>query len=179
MAAGITFQEEIMTAGGNLTLGQAREMLGVIMALWNCGASARFVLALARNRQRLGPEVAAWEETRTPAAEFLEFDRERVRLCEEMCVRDGNGNCRMLQGDGGQRQYFIDPAQQGRFDKGLARLRGQYHEVLEARERQLQEAEALLIAACPVVLDQVGLEHFPDGLTPAQMSALGPMLVED
>ncbi len=162
----------------SFTLGQAKEMLAVIEALRMVGVSARFALALARNRQRLQPEVAAWEEARAPLPDYLPYDQERVDLCKEMCVRDVEGRCRMVWSDTVQ-QYLINPAKQPEFDKRLARLRKKHQKALEAREAQLQEAEALLAGICQVELDRVSLEHFPDGLTPAQMEILLPILAEE
>ncbi len=137
-----------------LPRGQIVTLSRACASLAQVRGSARWAYALARTGQHLRPEVDAVTEA------IKAFDAQRVALCAEYAAKDEAGEPIVTDG-----QYQItDPAA---FDLALAKL------------REAEGIDGLLDDQVEVTLHGLRASDIPDNVTPAEISALLPMLVDE
>ncbi len=127
--------------------------------------------ALARTRRFIKDEVEALQEAIKPSADFLEYDRKRLELCERLAKKDDKGNP-VISGT----QYVFDNPQE--FQEELTKLNEEYQEVLTKRDEQIAAFNKALLepAGCQVFM--VKASKMPDSLAPFADGLL-PMIIDD
>lgn len=152
-----------------------RDLFGLRAGLQAVGnlRGAKFVYAAAKNSRMIDNEIKALQKASQPDAAFMEFDKQRHKLCQEYALTGGDGKAKVNGGN-----YAIDPARQEEFDDKLADLREEHGTAIAAREKQQEEFEALLDEECELELHKVAQEHLPEDITAAQLTGILDM-VED
>lgn len=152
-----------------------RELFGIMAGLQSVGGlrGVRFVYAAAKNSRLVSEEITALQEANKPDEGFMAFDTARVALCVEHAEKDEAGKPK-VNGAG----YSIAADRQALFNASLATLREAHAEALECRKEQLKEFEALLDEDTAVKLHQVAVEHLPEDITGAQLTAILDMIAD-
>jgi len=154
-------KNEILTLFRNLnTLGQLQ--------------GVRFAYAVSRNLAVLKPEIEALEKASFPTPEFLEMDKERIKLVEEYAEKDEKGNPKKKGNE-----YVIPEDKQGDFKNAFEVFKLEHKELFDAREKQIDEYNALLQTESEVKLHKVSLADVPQKITVQQMNSISSFVSDD
>ncbi len=148
-----------------------------ILNLWNNlqklgGLSGvKFAYAVSKNLSILKPEIEALEKAQERSEEFKKFDDLRIALAEKHAKKDKDNKPVIVGND-----YQIEdrPA----FDKELEKLKQEYKNVVDAREKQMAEVTELLKTESSVKLYKMFLADVPESITVEQMFSIKD-IVED
>ncbi len=113
--------------------------------------------AMARTKRFIKDEVEAMQEAIKPSADYLEYDRKRVELCERLSKKDDNGKSIVLGGG-----YVFDNPQE--FQIELAKLDKKHREVLNKREEQIAAFNKAMLESAESKVFMVKASKMPDSL---------------
>ncbi len=150
-----------------------RELLRLHAGLVAVGplTGVRFPYAVVKSMRALSKEVEALKAAAKRSDAFLEFEQARWQLCEEHAKRDADGPV-MVDGN----YQFADPK---RFQRAFKKLTMKHTDAWVAREKQMEEYEALLDEEAEVTLHQVDVDDLPDDITSAQLNAIFEIVSEN
>ena len=133
----------------------------------------KFAYAISRNLAILKPEIEALEKASSPTPEFLEMDKERIKLVEEHAEKDEKGKPKKKGNE-----YVIPEDKKGDFENAFEVFKIEHKELFDAREKQIEEYNALLQTESTIVLHKVNLADVPQNITVQQMHSISSF-VED
>lgn len=154
------------------------EMISLYRGLHAVGnlSGPRFVYVVARNRDYLQKEVDAIQKSLEPYENFQEFEEKRVELAKKHAKEDEEGNPVVI-GKGNQSKFDIED--QEAFDKELEKLKEEYQEAIDEREKQQEEFNDSMEDEIELLLLELKQEDLPEEITANQLSALIPILKTD
>jgi len=140
-----------------------------------------FSYAVAKNLRRLGEDVESMQKASELSKEFNEYETARIELAKEHAKKDADGKpvTEDEKDDNGKvisTTYVI--ANQKAFDKELEALRATHKEALDARQKQIDEFNALLNEESDVELHKIKLADVPQDITTEQMNGILPVIDE-
>jgi len=135
---------------------------------------AKWSYAVAKNMVKLRPEVEALQKALTPDQEFIEYDKKRQELAEKYAVKKDGMPKKVKVGN--IEEYLI--ADKDKFNKELFKLQETYKKALDERKKQVDDFIEILEEKIEVELHMVDSEYIPEGITPAQLSKVMPIIRE-
>ena len=147
------------------------ELLSFYRAMNTLGnaTGAKFSYAVTRNLNALKGEVDAIQSALNPTEKFTEYDNKRVALAKEHSKKDEQGKP-LIEGN----QYVVEDT----FDVAFEALKEEYKEEIDARQKQIEDYQALLDEEIEVDIFVLSQENLPDTISVAQVNALFPMIKE-
>ncbi len=127
--------------------------------------------AFARTKRFIKDEVEDLQEAIKPSADFVEYDRKRLELCERLAKKDDKGNP-VISGV----QYVFDNPQE--FQEELTKLNEEYQEVLTKRDEQITAFNQAMKDSAESRVFKIKASKMPDSLAPFA-EGLSPMLIDD
>ena len=149
-----------------LTLFRALNTLGQLQGV-------KFSYSISRNLAILKPEIEALEKASAPTPEFLEMDKERIKLVEEHAEKDEKGKPKKKGNE-----YVIPEDKKEDFENAFEAFKIEHKELYDAREKQIEEYTALLETESDIKLHKVNLADVPQNITVSQMHSISSF-VED
>lgn len=131
----------------------------------------KFAYAVAKNINLLKSEVESLDKASAPDEEYLEFEKERVKLAEEHAKKDENGKAIVSDN-----KYEVEDI--GKFEAELETIREKYSVAVEKRKIQMEEFSKILEEEADVKLCKVSLENIPADISTAQMYAISQIVEE-
>ena len=152
------------------------EILQLYRALNTLGQlqGVKFSYAISRNLAVLKPEVEALEKASSPTPEFMEMDKERIKLVEEHAEKDEKGKPKKKGNE-----YVIPEDKKEDFENAFEAFKLEHKELYDAREKQIEEYTALLETESEVKLHKVNLVDVPQNITVQQMHAISSFVSDD
>lgn len=137
----------------------------------------KFSYAISKNLNLLKPEIEAIEKTLELPEKFKEFDQARVALAERYAEKDEKGEAKKEKSENGSEQFVMEDTK--KFDKEFEVLKKEYKEVIELREKQIEEYTKLLTEESEVILHKVKLDDVPSEITTKQMAGIYEIISEE
>lgn len=122
----------------------------------------KFAYTVAKNLQIVSCETGALVESIKASDKYLKYDRERIALCEQYAKKDDDGKAVIVGLDYNIKDRY-------KFDKVLKKLQKKYKAVIDERELQLKEYEALLDEPCEIVFHKINNDVLPENITGEQI----------
>ena len=114
----------------------------------------KFNHAIARNINKIEPEIKALQKSLEASDEFNEYEKKRVELAKEHAKKvDGEP---LLENN----RYIMEDKEA--FDKAFEEFKLDYTEVIEAREKQAEDYNELLEEDTDIELYKIDLENIPE-----------------
>lgn len=153
------------------------EVIALYQALHKLGnlVGVKFAYAVSRNIATLKPEVESLEKALEASPEFLEVDKKRVALAEEHAKKDEKGKPVKFK-DGKIEKFEMEDEEA--FDKLFEEFKIEHQAVFDAREKQIDEYNALLKTETDVKLHKVSLSDVPNSISVAQMHSISAIIEE-
>src|SRR3990167_4353444 len=127
----------------------------------------KFAYSISRNLAILKPEIEALEKASSPTPEFLEMDKERIKLVEEHAEKDEKGKPKKKGNE-----YVIPEDKKEDFENAFEAFKLEHKELFDAREKQIEEYNELLQTESEVKLYKVNLVDVPQNITVQQMHSI-------
>ena len=110
------------------------EILQLYRALNTLGQlqGVKFSYSISRNLAILKPEIEALEKASTASEEFIEMDKERIKLVEEYAEKDEKGKPKKKGNE-----YVIPEDKKEDFENAFEAFKIEHKELYDAREKQI------------------------------------------
>jgi len=135
---------------------------------------AKWSYGVAKNINNLKSEIEALQKSITPSKEFSEYNNKRLALAQKYAIKkEGNPQTVKI---GNTEEYLIKD--KNKFNKELKPLQKEYQKALDEREKQMKEFEEILKEEIKIDLHMVDSDNIPEEITPAQVTAVMPIIRE-
>ena len=146
-----------------------------IMAIWATLESLkdkklgiRATYAIVKNKKSISTEVEAVQEASRPPEGFIQYERSRLEMCNNLANKDKDDKAILIDG-----RFQFSEENQIEFNKQLVSLQEQYKKALEETQQLDDQVGNLLNETMEVELYQINMNQFNDGdLTVGQMEVL-------
>lgn len=132
----------------------------------NALTGVKFAYAVSKNKKMLMSELEDLQESIKPDKEFIEYDKQRVELCEKYASKDRNGKCDLVNN-----QYTFGKDRK-KFDNEVGKLNKKYSKVVDKRKKTLEEFEKLLDKESSFKPFMIDYSEVPKDITVAQMDGI-------
>ena len=152
------------------------EILSLYRALNTLGQlqGVKFAYGVSKNVAILKPEIEALEKASAASPEFMEMDKERIKLVEEHAEKDEKGKPKKKGNE-----YVISEDKKEDFENAFEAFKLEHKELYDAREKQIEEYNALLETESEVKLHKVNLADVPQNITVQQMHTISSFVEDD
>ena len=135
---------------------------------------AKWAYGIAKNVEKLRTEIEALQKAFTPSKEFSEYNDKRIELAQKYAIKE-DGKPRTVK-IGNTEEYLI--GDKDKFNKELSKLQKEYKKNLDDRKKQVDDFNEILEEKVEIDLYMINPDYIPEGITPAQMSAIMPIISE-
>jgi len=142
---------------------QLQPLLQGIDAVGNL-SGVRFSYCMSKNRKLITAELETLQEAIKPKEKFLEYDKERIALCQKYADKE-NGKPKMENNN-----FVITDRKE--FEKEIEKLGKKFNAVLDEREKQGKEFQELLEKESSFVPFKLDYEEIPKDITAKQMDGI-------
>ena len=151
-----------------------RDLFTLHQGLLSCGdlKGVRFAVAVARNMRRLVGELEDLTKAIQQSPEYQEYDLNRVELCKNYAMKDGDGNP-VMRGT----EYVISDMSGFEFD--LQPIRETFAVVIAEHDAKVAEYNAHLDDENETFVPyKISEDVLPKDITPAQLTSIW-WIIED
>ena len=110
----------------------------------------KFSYGIIKNKKNIKNEIEILQNIIKPSQEFIEFDKEREKLCKKYSKKDEKGEIIIKNNN-----YDIKSECKEIFNKEFDDLKEQNKEFIIKREKQLEEYNKLLEEECNIELHKI------------------------
>jgi len=148
----------------------------VIRGYENLKYSTKFSYFVTKNKLACRDEIEALDEARKPDQKFLDFELERVKTAQEYAEKNPDGSPVVRNG-----AFIISADNQDKFDKDMTKLRKSNKSILEARDKQIEDFEKLLLEDTEFNGTKIKLGELPPQIEPSllEVFVILDLIVED
>jgi len=107
---------------------------------------AKFAYAVGRNIDKIRGPLKPIQGILKESSEFKEYNKQRIRICEDCAEVDNGGKAIKDEKDG---SYQIADAKKDLFDRKISTLKKKYQAVIDDREKQAEEYNDMLEGEVP------------------------------
>lgn len=132
----------------------------------------QFNYAVSRNISKIKPEIESLQKSVDQSEEYKKFDLERIELVKKLAKKDEKGEP-ILMGN----SYDVEDIAE--FTKEFDILKSLNKDVIDIREKQLEEFNTLLEQENPIELYKIKLNSIPEEITTEQMKSLSSLIIEE
>lgn len=157
-----------------LTKKQILELNEALASVGNL-SGVKFAYAVARNLDKLKPEVDALNKAIAVSEEYAVYDKARLELVKQYAVKNPDGSYKTVPLNNSM-QYIIKDEEA--FQKALDELR-KNHPAFAEREQLEKDYEILLKEEADVDLYIIPLSYIPEGIITAQMNGILPIIADE
>jgi len=141
----------------------------------------KFAYAVAKNSKLVTGEIESLQETIKPSEEYSEFEKERDEIVKKYAKKDKNGDPKQeTQEVNGQTFSFYKIEEEGMADynKDFEELKEGHKEIIEARDKQLEEYDNLLKEDCDIKVHMTVIDLVPENITGETLELIDWMIEE-
>ncbi len=131
----------------------------------------KFSYAVAKNIEITKSEVIAIDKAKESDKEYLDYDKERVKLAESYSNEDEAGKP-IIKLDPANGQYNYDIFDQKKFDKDLEKLRKKHKKAIDAKKKQEEDVKKLLEEEVKIDLHKINISDIPEEISVNQMKGI-------
>ena len=131
----------------------------------------KFAYSIAKNLQEVNKEIEAVNKAIAPSDEFMQYEKERIKLNEEYAEKTEDGKP-MVENN----NYVISPRNRGSYEKRMEELKKKHKKVLSERDEQIKEYQALLEENVDITLHKIQEGNLPSDITAEQISGILPVI---
>jgi len=136
---------------------------------------AKWAYAVAKNINNLKSEIEALQKSIAPSKEFSEYNNKRLALAQKHAIKkEGKPQTVKI---GNTEEYLIKD--KNKFNKELKPLQKEYKKALDERDKQMKDFEEILKEEIKIDLYMVDSDNIPEEITPAQVTAVMPVIREN
>lgn len=149
------------------------EIVNLQQWLWEVSDNkgTKFAYAVKRNRDKVDSYVKELKEKYlSESAEFKVFNEKRNEVAKSFAEKDEDGNPKTRNGN-----YVI--ADRKAFDKEVKEFKKKYKDVIEKREKQITEFDAVMKEMSTLLLYAISKDELPDDLTANQLDGIYSLIV--
>jgi len=158
----------------NITKKEAVDLFNNLHSVGNLSGS-RFVYVIAKNISLLQDEIKALNKAQEPSEAFIEFDNKRIELAEKFSEKEENGDPKIIR-DKGQSRFVIKDIKA--FEKAVDELKKSNADVVEDREKQLEDFNNILNEEFEIHLLGLNQEDLPENITSSQLVSIFSLMID-
>lgn len=149
-----------------------RDIIGLYNTLESLNyKGVKFAYTIARNIKSLKPLMESMDKALAIPKEFIEYDKQRVDLARKFSDKDENGKPKVDKNN-----FVIKDVET--FDKEINALQEKYKDVIDARQKQLDEYKVLQDEEVEVEVFAIPQMLLPEDITTKELTAIFPIVEE-
>ncbi len=155
------------------------DIISLHQAIQNCGSlvGAKFAYVLSKNSDKLKREIKAFEDAIVPTKEYIVFDNKRIEIAKKFSKKDEKGQPATIST--GPTSFNYDIEDQEGFDAEFGKLKEANKELIDKREKQVEEyIELLKEEATKIKFHKLSISNIPDNITAAQLAGISVFVVD-
>lgn len=156
-----------------MTKQEALNLFNGLQAVSNL-PGAKWAYAVARNIAKLKGEVEALQKAYSADKDFMTYEKQRLELAQKYSVKE-KGNPKTVK-VGGNEEFLI--ADKDKFNQKLKKLQKEHKKAIDERQKQVDDFNEILKEKIEIDLYMIDSDYIPEGITPAQVSAIMPIISE-
>jgi hypothetical protein len=129
----------------------------------------KFAYAILKNKKKIEEEVKVLEEIIKPQDEFVKYENERIQLCTYFSEKNEK-NEPIIENN----QFKI--LDKISFNEELDKIKTKYIDVLDDREKQINDYNAMVEEEIPVTFDKVSFNDLPQDISSEQLEKIDFMI---
>lgn len=157
-----------------ITLEKLVETYEVLKQFETQQLKAKLSYVIGRNMQFLEPEYKSFKKSLTPPPGYEDYEKERLKLIQKYGQKTPAGHL-AIDPRNPNNIPLSDPTS---FNTELAKVASNYKDVLEKQKMKEKEIQELLEQEVEVQIFQFSYKLLPTHLTPQQMRAFMPMILD-
>jgi len=161
----------------NYELFEIAQRIGNVFATLEKVKGAKFQYALIKNIDILQNEIKLIQSAAKPSESYSEYERLRVKLCEEFSAKDDQGQPKKREVGNGQTEYDIDTESEV-WKTAIEDLKNQHKDVINERDEQIKNYNEMLDLESTIKFHLMKLEDIPNELDGEQMLAIRSFIAE-
>jgi len=131
-------------------------------------SGAKWAYAVAKNMAKLRSEVEALQKAYVASEEFVAYENQRLELAQKYSVKE-KGKPKTIK-VGGVEEYII--GDRDRFNQEFKKLQKKHKKAVDERKKQVDDFNEILKEEVEIDLHMIDSDYIPEGITPAQVSAI-------
>lgn len=133
---------------------------------------AKFVYAAAKNKRKIDTECEDISKVIEPTEEYKPILEKENELIMKHCLKDPEGN----PIPNNQGNFFVPPKNKNAFEADRNKLKAEYKEIFDKREKQVEDYKELLKDEIEIELHMVKEEDLPEDITAGQLTGIMDMV---
>lgn len=133
----------------------------------------KFVYGISKNKKRMQSEIESLQELFKDEPTYIEYDRERVRMCQSMCDKDDKNAPIIINNS-----YQITE-KKSEFNDAMDKLKEKYKDAIEKNEAKVKEIENILDEDIEIDFYLIDIGYFPNGISIDHMDYLSYLVNEE
>lgn len=129
----------------------------------------KFAYTTLKNKKKIEEEIKFLEEVVKPSDKFLEYEQERIQLCNQFADKNEDGSP-VIENN----QFKIQDMDT--FNKKLENLKKSYDGVLEEREKQIFEYNSMIDEEVGIEFTKLNLNDLPTDISAEQLEKIDFMV---
>lgn len=161
----------------NYELFELGQRIGKVLPELEKIKGAKFQYALLKNCDILQTELTLIQTKAKPSENFIKYEQERVKLCEQHSAKDEKGQPKKRDVGNGQTEYDIDTESES-WKTAIEQLKSKYADEIKLRDEQIKNYNDMLDVDAVVKFHLIKLEDIPNELNGEQMAAIKPFIAD-
>ena len=153
-----------MTKKESMTLYQGLNKLGNLKGV-------KFAYAVSKNITALQKEMDILDKSYEGSERFKKFELERLELVKKFAKKNDQGGFMIKDG-----QYELEDEKA--FNEAFENLKKENQEVVDEREKQMTEFNALMATESDITLFKIAFTDVPADISVNQMHSISPIIEE-
>lgn len=127
----------------------------------------KFAYSIAKNLQEVNNEIEAVNKAMAPSEDFIQYEKERIKLNEEYAEKTEEGNPKVWNNN-----YVISPKNRDAYEKRMEELKKNHKMALKERDEQMEEYQVLLEEDVDITLHKIQEGNLPSDITIEQIHGI-------
>lgn len=128
-------------------------------------SGVKFAYTVVKNKKLIETEIQLLQDIIKPTDDFQRYERERIELCENFCVRGDDGQPIVENNN-----YKIDD--KAGFDEAMDILKDKYETEIVNRAKQVDDYNRLLGEDVDINLIKLKVTDLPEGMSADQIESV-------
>lgn len=134
----------------------------------------KFSYCIVRNKMKIKDEINALAEAQKPSEEFVNYENNRLGLCEQFCERQEDGKPMYSN-----KNYVFSAENKSILDSKMDVLTKENEDVINTHNEQMKQIVSILEEEIDVDFYQISIDDFPDTITPDALETLSCLVKEE
>jgi len=133
----------------------------------------KFAYALVKNKKRIKEEIELLKEATKVSDKLQEYEKKRIMLCKQYCEKDDNKKPII------KNNSYCGLDNNKNFNEEIKKLREEYKEELDNREKQIEDYNKLLEEKVEIDFYKISLKNIPQDISAEQLEPLMILVNEE